>query len=152
MAHLRVARANDREDIPLHFEGVMLAKTVHGGAWVMGLALVVGGIIAMVSLAGSWIEIPAAVAAALGALVLFVAIRCQSFEITVGRQWLKTRMGPFKNDLARSLIKGVKIRESTSWRRLYADKEIVIALDHGEDQPVLPSSDAEELVFALKES
>ncbi len=151
MALLRIARAHDRDDMPLHFEGVMLNRTVRLSGWIVGLLLAFGGITGMVSLSESWLEIPAAIAAAIGVFVLATVMRCSRFETTVGKQWLKTRIGPIKNDLARSLISEVTIRNATSWRRFYAAEEIVIKLDHGDEQPLLPSQDAEGLLNALNE-
>jgi hypothetical protein len=149
MAHIRVAREGDREEVPLHFEGLVLKPVARCVGWPGAAILAVAGVFIMVSHAGTAFELAGAPAAAGGGILMVALYRCRRFEAVAGRKWLKTRLGPFRQDLPRELIIGAAARRATGWRRLYADQEMVLDLSVGTRNPLLPSADPEAMIEAL---
>lgn len=145
MMHLRLARKDDREEAPLHFEGLDLISWAKYSGWIGGITAATAGIVTMVRFAGSGTDVIGALSASIGAFFLAAVIRCRRLEIIVGKRWLKWRCGPFKNDIPVNLIRGGSSRASTGWRRLYAEREITLDFGTGQEGPILPTTDPEEL-------
>ena len=147
--HLRRALADDDVEVPDHFEGVPLKGIVRLAGWLAGLVLAVGGITLMVFAAGTAVEALGAVNAVAGAIVLAAVIRCRRFETQIGRRWITLGAGPLTRRIKSDLVAGHKLRAATGWRRLYADHEVVLTLNVGDHQHVVPTRDSEELGKAL---
>lgn len=97
-------------------------------AWAVGVLGVPTGIALMVASDGTVVGALGAFVAALSSLVLFGAIRCGRFEIEIGRQWLRTGTGPLRRRVPREMIADCVVRPATGWRRLYAEREVVVEL------------------------
>ena len=149
MIHLRAARKGEREQMPLHFEGLPLAARFRRVAWPLAVLMVVCGVTVMVLRLGFFIEIPAAMVAATGAVTVVGLVRCRRFEIVVGEKWLVASSGPFKHHVPRHLIEAATVRPSRSWRRLYAEREVVLRVPVGDGEDPVPSSEPEELLAVL---
>ncbi len=149
MVHLRLARKDNREEVPLHFEGHELALWARLGGWICGAATTGTGIIVMVKLAGTSADVGGALLASIGAVTLAAVIRCRRFETVIGKRWLKWRCGPFRSDVPTSLISKGASHASTGWRRLYAPREVIVDLETGQSGPTLPTADADELIHIL---
>jgi hypothetical protein len=149
MVHLRVARSDSREELPLHFEGVPLKSSVKRFGWPAAVLLVALGLVVMVARPGFAFEVCGALVAATGAIVVTGLVRCRRYELVVGEKWFLASAGPMKRHIPVQLIAGVSERPATSWRRLYADREVVVSMPVGEQNEAFPSREVAELFRAL---
>lgn len=149
MVNLRVAREDDREELPIHFEGVPLKRTLKIGGWPLAGLGTVAGIATMAARPGIAIEVFAAVIAAAGVIAVTGLYRCRRFELVVGEKWVFTTLGPFKRHLPLQLIEGASERPATSWRRLYSDREVVLRVPVGSGEDPFPSRAPSELIEAI---
>lgn len=147
--YLRRALADDDVEIPEHYEGVPLKRTVLLLGWTVGLVLTVGGVSVMVLTAGTLFEAAGALCAAGGAIALAAVIRCRLYEIQVGRRWIKIGAGPLTRRFKSDLVAVHRQRTATGWRRLYADHEVVLILSISDDQHIVPTRDPTELQTAF---
>ncbi|MCG6964106.1 MAG: hypothetical protein LJE95_12650 [Acidobacteria bacterium] len=146
---LRALRGRDLDEVPHHYERVPLRSSVILLGWCVGPILACSGVTGMVAGAGSIWEAAGAAAAALSGIVIFGLIRLRHYEITLGERWLELSNGPIRHRLGGASVKVKEIRRSSSWRRLYALEEVVLALEaHGRETTV-PSRRARELEAAL---
>ena len=148
--YLRRALADNDVEIPDHFEGVPLKGNVRLGGWLAGLILTSGGIALMVLSEGTAIEALGAVSAASGAIVLAAVIRCRRYETQIGRRWITIGAGPLTRRIRRDLVAKHLERPATSWRKLYADHEVILTLSVGEHLHHVPTRDSEELRKSLE--
>jgi hypothetical protein len=95
------------------------------------------------------LELPGALLAGLGALVVAAAVRCRRSEVLLGERWLELRTGPLRQRVPLDWLGEAAVRPATSWRRLYADHEVVIDLTTGGRQLVAPSRQPADLKAAL---
>jgi len=147
---LRSARADDSEDIPLHYESLALRPGVRAAGWAFGVAAVAGGITVMVVGQGTWVEVIGAVVAAAGGAAIAGLIRCGRFETMLGRRWLLAGAGPLRRRVAPdSVDSAITDRASTGWRRLYAGREEVLELAVHGARLVIPTRDPGALGEAL---
>lgn len=147
--YLRRALADDAIEVPEHYEGVPLKRTVQLLGWTVGLILAVGGITVMVLTAGTFIEAAGALCAAGGAITLAAVIRCRRYETQVGRRWVRIGAGPLTRRFKSDLVAVHRQRSATGWRRLYADHEVVLKLSISDDQHCVPTRDPTELETAF---
>jgi hypothetical protein len=146
---LRVARERDEDEAPRHFEGVLLKTPVRVAGWVVGCCSTLGGIVLMVKMQGSVVELVGAAGAAAGVIALFLLVRCRRFETVLTEQWLMAGAGPLSHRVPRQLMGQARVRAATVWRRLYADREVVVEVPAGSRRVVLPSAEPEELIGEL---
>ena len=149
MVNLRVAREDDREEIPIHFEGVPLKRSLKFVAWPGSLVCAVVGIAVMVVRPGWIIEVAAALCAAAGVVLLTGLIRCRRYELVVGKKWFFATLGPFKRHIPLQLVEGAFERPAESWRRLFADRELVLRVSVGSGEDPFPTRQPDELLEAL---
>ncbi len=142
---IRSARASDRAEVPQHWEACRLRT----GWWLLGLGgglvAALAGIAGMVLGEGSWMEALGAALAAVGGLVAVAAFRCRRWTVSVGREWVRSELGPFVRTLPRRGIASVSVRPASGFRRLYAQREVAITLAAGSHRFRVPSADPETL-------
>ena len=140
----------DKDDIPLHFEGVRLRPAVEGGGWLIAAVLTVGGV-GLAATAGGWAAEAFGVAAAgIGGAGLVGLVRCRQFETVLNRRFLSGAAGPLRGRLPVGFIEGVAIRAATSWRRLYSDREVVVETPSHIRTLVVPSREPKALIDAIQ--
>ncbi|MCP4896412.1 MAG: hypothetical protein GY906_05500 [bacterium] len=149
MVNLRIAREDDREEIPIHFEGVPLKPAIRLAAWPSSLVCAIGGIALMVMRPGWVIEVGAALVAAIGVVLITALVRCRRYEMVVGEKWFFSTLGPFKRHIPLQLVEGAFERPAESWRRLFADRELVLQVPVGTGEDPFPTRDPGELLAAL---
>ncbi|HHQ48921.1 MAG TPA: hypothetical protein ENK19_08585, partial [Acidobacteria bacterium] len=142
---LRRLRQGIDDEAPLHYEGMELRPAVRTGAR-LGGALAAGiGIFGMVRGAGALFEPVGALLGAVGVVVMILSWRFRLFEIVVGERWLILRCGPVRHRFGRSDVAVGPAWRATSWRRLFAEHEVVVTNHaHGVEYRC-PIVDAEEL-------
>ena len=148
MIHLRAARAQDREEIPLHHEGLVLKTRVAVTSWILALAAAGGGIGVMILKAGAGTEVVGAIVAALGGVSLVALVRCRRHESTISPKWLQIGAGPLSQKVPLELIETIRSQPASSWRRVFADRELVLRLSVGREV-VFPCRETEELIAAV---
>jgi hypothetical protein len=90
--------------------------------------------------------------AVVGGLAIAGLARCQRFEIVVGSRLVTTIAGPLQRRVPLGALEHRGLRPASSWRRLYADRELVFDVPaHGETF-ILPSTEPEALQEALLEA
>jgi len=141
--HLRRLRAGDLEEIPHHYEGLPLKRSVLITGWLLGLIGVMGGVSVMVTRAGSWLEVVGAAAATAGALALFGVIRFRRYEIVVGERWIDVGSGPLHHRLGRDGVQVGQPVPAAGWRRLYARLEVPVTAYGGVVK--VPTGDPDDL-------
>jgi len=142
---------SESDEIPLHYESVSLGSRTVAAIWIFGVAAVGGGIAGMVRYQATVGEIPAAITAACGALLLFVAIRCRRSEVVLGRQWLTAQTGPLRQRVPVELVADYMVQAARGWRSWYSTREVVIRISTGETAITVASNHTGELTRALDE-
>jgi len=127
---------------------------VLGVAWrVLGLAggvaAALAGICGMVLGEGGPLEAAGAGTAALGGLMAVAAFRCRRWTVSVGREWVRSDLGPFVRILPRRGIVSLAIHPATGVRRLYAREEVELSLAAGDHRFRIPSADPGTLAEVL---
>jgi hypothetical protein len=144
-----MVRISRDRDLPRHFDGSPLASWVHYVGWPSAGILCAGGIWLVVGAASKPQEFLGALVALAGVVVAAALVRCRRYEVTIGQRTITLCCGPFRQTLPVGSIEVVQARGATGWRRLYADRELVLetSLDRG-PMPV-PTRDEAELRGAL---
>ena len=139
-----------RDELPLHFEGVLLKPVIRYAGWPVTAA----GMAVGTYLVGTSETVPMEVLGVLTAgwcgLLLVALIRCRRFETVLGTRMLMMGAGPFKRRLPIGYIENLEPRNATSWRRLYSDRELVLHLRVGDRPIVVPSDHPEDLASAVQ--
>lgn len=133
------------DEIPLHFEGMYLRAWVKIVGWPLALACAMGGVMVAGKAPGLAVEMAGAIAAATGGVAIVALVRCRRFEIVLGERLLTVGAGPLLRRVPVGLIDRVEERIATSWRRLYADRELALDLSAGTRDIVFPCNQTEEL-------
>lgn len=148
--HLRSARAEDGNDVPVHYERVGLRPAVRRLGWALGSLALAGGISVMIAGQGTWLEVAGAALGSVGAVAAYGLIRCGHFELTLGRRWLVAATGPLRQRVAPEAVEGwVESRTATGWRRLFAEHEEVVPLPTHGASLVVPTRAPGALLAAL---
>ena len=143
---VRIAR--DR-DLPLHYEASPLKAAVWVVGWPTGIAAVVGGIAAYAG-AGSVVgEAVSVLFVGLGATLVMALVRCRRYEVTIGQRMIELRLGPFRRTLPTGCVEEAAEQPASSWRRLYAPRELVLRLSVETRPLIVPTHDPDELRTAL---
>jgi hypothetical protein len=142
----------DRDQLPLYFEGLRLKRWLAASGW----PLAVVGAVVGVTLAGT-VRSPLADGAGLvlgvaSALVVAGLLRCRRCEIVIGPSLLTFGAGPFRRRVPAAWLEHGQLRPATSWRRLYADRELLFELPDHEGSFILPTAEPEALQAALLEA
>ena len=144
---IRVAR---EDSIPNHFESAPL----HGAARACGATIAAAGLFSGLGFIlvgqGEAAEVAGTLALVLGGLTAFFTVRCQRFETTVGSVRTEVGAGPFRIFFATGAIEHLQQRPATGWRRLFADREVLVEVGSGPGRVLVPSRRPEELIEALR--
>ncbi len=139
----------DKEDIPHHFESV----TVRGWILVVGSMMAVSSIVVGVATAAGarWllIESLGVALAGFGGVVALLLIRCRRVETVVTKRLLIVSAGPLRRRVPVGFIEGCESRPATSWRKLFADRELFLRVGHDGRDVVVPTVDPVELASAM---
>lgn len=136
-------------DLPLHYEASPLKVGVGAVGWLVGIAAIVGGIAAYVD-AGSFLSEAIAVCLVLiGCTLVVVLVRCRRYEVTVGRRMTEIKLGPFRRTLPTGCVTDSVEQAASSWRRVYAPRELVIRVNVETRPLIVPTHDPDELRAAL---
>jgi len=145
---LMVHITRDR-DLPLHYEASPLEAKVRASGWPAGIVVAVAGIAVFVR-AGSFLsEAVGALFVVIGCTLVVALVRCRRYEATVGQRMIELRLGPFRRTLPTGCVEKAAARPASSWRRLYAPSELVIALSVETRPVIVPTHDPDELRVAL---
>jgi hypothetical protein len=141
-----------RDEIPLHFEGLRLRRRIVLAGWPLALAAALAG----VTLAGlardPLVKTVGLLLGVLAALLIAGLARCRRCEIVVSGRTVTTSVGPLRRQAPVGWLESGGIRRATSWRRLYADRELVFELPDHEQSFILPTAEPEALREALIEA
>jgi hypothetical protein len=133
------------DEIPIHFEGMPLRISIQAFGWPLALVCAVGGVILAGRAPVFALELSGAIAAAMGGVMIVALVRCRRFEIVLGARLLTVGAGPLLRRIPVGLIDRTEERAATSWRRVYADRELVLQLRAGTREVVFPCDQPEEL-------
>lgn len=142
----------DEDAVPLHFEGVALRSWVRAVGWPIAVVCVVVGIGVAARAAGFAVEGLGVATAAVGGTLTVALIRCRRFETVVTARLLTVGAGPLRHRVPIGFIERIEPRGAGSWRRLYADWEVVLHLQSGARVLALPTREPGELVSVIEES
>jgi len=143
---VRIARD---PDLPLHYEASPLKAAVGVVGWPAGIAAVVAGIAAYAGAGSVAAEAVSVLSVGLGATLVMALVRCRRYEITIGRRMIELRLGPFRRTLPTGCVEEAADQPASSWRRLYASRELVLGLSVETRALIVPTHDPDELRAAL---
>jgi hypothetical protein len=144
-----VVRIRRDRDLPRHFEAIPLAPWVHYVGWPSAGIFSAGGIWLVVGAASKPQEFLGALVALTGVMVAAALVRCRRYEITIGERTITLCCGPFRQTLPVGSLEAVHARRATGWRRLYADRELVLETSLYRGRMPVPTRDEAELRGAL---
>jgi hypothetical protein len=142
----------DAGDAPLHFEGMRLRSSVAAFGWELAGVCTVGGVGLAVAAKGALVEAVGVVLTLIGSVLLVAMLRCRRFEIVVGPRLVEAGAGPLRRRIPVGFIERSETREAGSWRRLFAETEIVFWLTARERMLVVPTRDPAALIEAVTEA
>ncbi len=145
---LMVRITRDR-DLPVHYEASPLKAAVRAAGWPAGAVAIVAGIAAYVKTESGMGEATAALFVFVGCTLVVALVRCRRYEVTVGQRMTELRLGPFRRTLPTGCVEEAAERPASSWRRLYAPRELVLTLSVETRPLVIPTHDPDELRSAL---
>jgi hypothetical protein len=146
-----VVRIERDLDLPLHFEASPLRTPVKVAGWPIAILATVGGIALFVRAETAAAEAPAVLLVVVGCALVVLLIRCRSYQVVVGERMNELRLGPFRRTLPSGCVEGASARLSSSWRRLYAPREVVLTLSVETRPVIVPTHEPEELRAVLTE-
>ena len=136
-------------DLPLHYEASTLKAAVGAVGWPGGIAAVVGGIAAYAGAGSVAAEAVSVLSVGLGATLVMALVRCRRYEVTIGQRMIELRLGPFRRTLPTSCVEEAVEQPASSWRRLFAPRELVLTLSVETRPLIIPTHDPDELRAAL---
>jgi hypothetical protein len=140
----------DREpDLPLHYEASPLEAVVAAVGWPAGIAAIIGGIAIYAGAASVVSEAVSVLLVGLGVTLVMTLVRCRRYEVTIGKRMIELRLGPFRRTLPTGCVEEVSEQPASSWRRLYAPRELVLGLSVETRPLIVPTHDPVELCAAL---
>jgi hypothetical protein len=140
----------EKDELPIHFEGLGLKPALGLVGWPLGVLGAFAGT-ALVAAGSSFaLEILGVLVAGCCGLILVALLRCRRFEIVLGTRMLMVAAGPIRRRVPVGYIETMEIRRASSWRRLYADRELALGLRVGTESVVFPSEEPEELIRAVE--
>jgi len=144
-----MVRIQRDRDLPLHFEASPLKAAVKIVGWVLGVLVIVAGMAGFVRAESTVAEAAAACLILIGGTLVVALIRCRRYEVTVGERRIELRLGPFRRTLPAGCVETAKERPATSWRRLYAPRELALTLGLDTRTVIVPTHEPGELRAAL---
>lgn len=137
------------QDLPLHYETSPLGAPIVVFGWPVGIIAIVAGIAAFVGAASTVAEALAALFVVAGGSLVVLLVRCRRYEVTVGKRMTELRLGPFRRTLPTGCVINAAERPATSWRRLYARRELLLTLSVESRAPIVPTRSPDELRMTL---
>jgi len=144
-----MVRISRDRDLPLHFEASPLKAAVQAVGWVVGVLAIVAGMAGFVSAESAVAEAVAACLILIGGTLVVALIRCRCYEVMVGERMIELRLGPFRKILPAGCVETATVRRASSWRRLYAPRELVLTLSVDTRSVIVPTHDPDDLRAAL---
>jgi len=144
-----MVRITRDRDLPLHYEESPFGAAVKAVGWLGGIAAIVGGIAAYSGAESAVVEAVSVLSVGLGATLVMALVRCQRYEVTVGRRMIELRLGPFRRTLPTGCVTDAAERPASSWRRFFAPSELALTLSVETRPLVVPTHDPNELRAAL---
>jgi len=119
--------------------------------WVAAIVGAVGGVLLSVNAQRWAMEAIGVATAGIGGTMLVALLRCRRFETVVNRRFVETAAGPFTKRLPVGFVDRAELRSATGWRRLYADREVVLTSPTGTQPLVVPTGDPEGLTAVFQD-
>ena len=141
-----------RDELPLHFEGLRLRPWIVLAGWPLALAAASLGTVVVGKASQPLADAAGLLVGVLGAVLIAGLIRCRRFEIVVGPRLLTIGAGPFRRRVPVGALERPEVRDAASWRRLYADRELVLQAPEYGQRFIVPSAEPEALQAALEEA
>lgn len=136
-------------DVPIHYEVSYLRYSMRAVGWLVAMLALPGGIAVFVR-AGSFAgEAVGALLVVVGVTLVVLLIRCRRYEVTVGKRMIELRLGPFRRTLPAGCVEEATARRASSWRRLYAPREVALALSIETRVVIVPTHEPDDLRSAL---
>ena len=117
--------------------------------WAVAVVAIVVGVAAFVHAGSDAGEAVAAALVVLGSVLVVLLVRCRRYEIMVGERLTELRLGPFRRTLPTGSVTRTQEQPASSWRRLYAPRELVLTLSVETRPLVVPTHDPDELRTAF---
>jgi hypothetical protein len=140
-----------KEDVPHHFEAVSLRPVLQLAGWPVALVSAASGVIAAARAPGPLVEASGVLLVVLGSVLIMGLIRCRRFETVVTRKLVSAGAGPLRQSVPVSFVERAEEREASSWRLLYARREVVLEIGYDARRLVVPSVDPGQLIAAVLE-
>jgi hypothetical protein len=136
-------------DLPLHYEASPLRAAVGAVGWPAGMVAIAVGIAAFVEAGSVAVEAVSALFVVAGSALVVLLVRCRRYEVTIGKRMIEQRLGPFRRTLPTGCVTDAAERPASSWRRLYAPRELRLDLSVESRPLIVPTHDPDELRSAL---
>ena len=136
-------------DLPLHYEASPLGRAIETVGWPAGIVAIIGGIVSFVRAASVAGEAVAASFVVAGCALVVLLFRCRRYEVVIGDRMTEIRVGPFRRTLPTGCVTDAVERPASSWRKLFAPRELVLTLSVETRPLVVPTHGPEELRAAL---
>jgi hypothetical protein len=141
-----------RDELPLHFEGLRLRRWIVAAGWPLALAAAALGVVLVGMSAQPLVDAIGLMLGVLGAVLIAGLVRCRRIEIVIGPSLLTISAGPFRRRVPVGALEHPEVRTACSWRRLYADRELVLGVPAHGHNVILPTAEPEALQAALIEA
>jgi hypothetical protein len=139
------------QSIPVYVETIPLKPTSRVVGLLLGVLLLVGGFAEAIWADGTSGRVAGPLLVMAGGILVIAVVRCRAYEITVGTARTEAGTGPFRETIPTGSIESTELRPASGWRRLYADEEVLLHLDTGSGEAVVPSRDPAALHSAISE-
>lgn len=144
-----MVRIQRDRDLPLHYEASPLKAAVMVAGWMVGILAIVAGMAAFVGAESMIAEAVAVLLILIGGTLVVALIRCRRYEVMVGERRIELRLGPFRRTLPAGCVEEATPRPATSWRRLYAPRELALSLSVDTRPLIVPTQDPDDLCVVL---
>jgi len=144
-----MVRIQRDRDLPLHFEASPLKAAVKAAGWMVGILATAAGMAGFVGAESTIAEAVAVLLILIGGTLVVALIRCRRYEVMVGERRVELRLGPFRRTLPTGCVETATGRPATSWRRLYASRELVLSLSVDTRPLIVPTNEADDLRVVL---
>jgi hypothetical protein len=141
-----------QDQLPLYYEGLQFRRRLVLAGWPLALAVAGLGVVLVGTSAQPLVDASGLVVGVLGAVLIAGLVRCRRCEIVISGRAVTSTVGPLRRRAPVEWLERGELRRSRSWRRLFADRELVFELpDHGPSF-ILPTAEPEALKQALREA
>ena len=144
-----MVRIQRDRDLPLYYEASSLKAHVNVAGWVVGVLATAAGIAGFSRAESTVVEAVAVLLVLIGGTLVVALIRCRRYEVTIGKRMIELRIGPSRRTLPAGCVETATVRRASSWRRLYAPRELVLSLSVDTRSLIVPTHDPDDLHAAL---